>query len=58
MADPAPRTVDQHHAEVLAAVEPQAPSPQPRMDARGLAAAEDVVATLQLPGFDNSAMDG
>lgn len=32
--------------------------PQPLMDALGLAAAEDVVAPISLPSFDNSGMDG
>ncbi|WKN49228.1 gephyrin-like molybdotransferase Glp [Nocardioides sp. Arc9.136] len=58
MADPAPRSVDEHLERVLADIEPLAAHPQPLMDALGLAAAEDVVSTLRLPGFDNSGMDG
>ncbi|MDN4171605.1 molybdopterin molybdotransferase MoeA [Nocardioides sp. SOB77] len=58
MADPDPRSVEQHLEQVLAAIEPLSAHPQPLMEALGLAAAEDVVAGVQLPGFDNSAMDG
>lgn len=43
---------------VLDAVEPLPAYPQPLMDALGLAVAEDVVAPISLPTFDNSAMDG
>jgi molybdopterin molybdotransferase len=51
-------TVDDHLARILAAIEPLPAYPQPLMEALGLAAAEDVVATIDLPSFDNSAMDG
>jgi molybdopterin molybdotransferase len=51
-------TVDEHRARILAAIEPLADFPQPLMEALGLAAAEDVVAEVALPSFDNSAMDG
>ena len=50
--------VDDHLARILAAVEPLPDFPQPLMDTLGLAAAEDVVAPIGLPSFDNSAMDG
>ncbi|MFC6288180.1 gephyrin-like molybdotransferase Glp [Nocardioides sp. GCM10027113] len=43
---------------VLDAVTPLPAFPQPLMDALGLAIAEDVVAPISLPTFDNSAMDG
>jgi molybdopterin molybdotransferase len=60
MADPtsSPSTVDEHVERILAAIEPLAAYPQPLMETLGLAAAEDVVAPLPLPPFDNSAMDG
>jgi len=45
-------------ARVVEAVEPLPAFPQPLMDAMGLAIAEDVVAPISLPSFDNSAMDG
>ncbi len=51
-------SVDEHRDRILATIEPLAAYPQPLMEALGLAAAEDVVAEVALPGFDNSAMDG
>ena len=51
-------TVDEHRARILEATEPLTDFPQPLMEALGLAAAEDVVAEVALPSFDNSAMDG
>lgn len=51
-------SVDDHRARILEAIEPLNAFPQPLMEALGLAAAEDVVATINLPSFDNSAMDG
>jgi len=51
-------SVDDHLARILAAVEPLAPFPQPLLEAQGLAVAEDVHASMALPPFDNSAMDG
>jgi molybdopterin molybdotransferase len=51
-------SVDDHLARILAAVEPLPAFPQPLMEALGLAVAEDVVAPIDLPSFDNSAMDG
>jgi molybdopterin molybdotransferase len=51
-------TVDEHRARILEAIEPLTAFPQPLMEALGLAAAEDVVAEVALPSFDNSAMDG
>ncbi|MEP9362217.1 gephyrin-like molybdotransferase Glp [Nocardioides sp. CN2-186] len=61
MADPGTSdviSVDDHLARILADIEPLADYPQPLMETLGLAAAEDVVATIDLPSFDNSAMDG
>ena len=52
------KSVDQHIADVLAAVHPLHPLPLPLVDAHGCTLAEDVVAASPLPGFDNSAMDG
>jgi molybdopterin molybdotransferase len=43
---------------ILATVSPLPDFPQPLMEALGLALAEDVVAPIALPSFDNSAMDG
>ncbi|WGL51878.1 molybdopterin molybdotransferase MoeA [Nocardioides sp. BP30] len=53
-----PVSPDEHCQRILEAVEPMAAFPQPLMDALGLACAEDVHASVSLPGFDNSAMDG
>jgi molybdopterin molybdotransferase len=53
-----PCTVEEHLARVLGGVRPMAPVSQPLLDTLGLACAEDVVAAVSLPGFDNSAMDG
>ncbi len=53
-----PCTVEEHLARVLAGVRPMAPVVQPLLDNLGLALAEDVVADISLPSFDNSAMDG
>ena len=43
---------------ILATISPLPSFPQPLMEALGLALAEDVVAPISLPSFDNSAMDG
>ena len=51
-------TVEEHLARVLDAIEPLGAFPQPLMETLGLAAAEDVVAPISLPSFDNSGMDG
>ena len=51
-------TVDEHLARILSAVRPLPDFHQPLMDSLGLACTEDVVASLDLPRFDNSAMDG
>lgn len=44
--------------QVLAAVTPAAPQELPLLQARGLCAARALFATVPLPGFDNSMMDG
>jgi molybdopterin molybdotransferase len=51
-------TVEEHLERVLSGVQPLTPVAQPLLDTLGLACAEDVVSTIALPGFDNSAMDG
>ena len=51
-------SVDDHLARILATIEPLPAFPQPLMEAFGLPVAEDVVAPINLPSFDNSAMDG
>jgi molybdopterin molybdotransferase len=53
-----PCTVEEHLERVLGGVRPMTPVAQPLLETLGLACAEDVVATIALPGFDNSAMDG
>ncbi|MFD8753184.1 gephyrin-like molybdotransferase Glp [Kitasatospora sp. NPDC059577] len=61
--DPAPAaprlwTVDEHLADVLAAVGPLPAIELRLLDARGCRLEEDVVADGDLPPFDNSSMDG
>ncbi len=51
-------SVEDHRERVLAAIDPLPAFDQPLMEAFGLSAAEDVRASVALPGFDNSAMDG
>jgi molybdopterin molybdotransferase len=51
-------SVDDHLARILEAIEPLSAYPQPLMEALGLPVAEDVVSSINLPSFDNSAMDG
>ena len=43
---------------ILETVSPLPAFPQPLMDVMGLALAEDVVAAISLPRFDNAGMDG
>ncbi|HUR51712.1 MAG TPA: gephyrin-like molybdotransferase Glp [Mycobacteriales bacterium] len=52
------RSVDEHLAEVLQVVQPLSPLEVGLLDAHGCVLAEDVVAPMPLPGFDNSGMDG
>lgn len=52
------RTVDEHQRVVAALIARRAPVNVALADALGLVLADDVVAPLSLPGFDNSAMDG
>jgi molybdopterin molybdotransferase len=51
-------SVEAHLERILATVRPLPDFPQPLMETLGLAAAEDVVAPIRLPSFDNSGMDG
>ena len=52
------RTVEEHQRVVAGLITGRPPVGLPLSDALGLVLAEDVVAPLSLPGFDNSAMDG
>ena len=52
------RSVEEHQRIVAGLITPSKPGPVPLADALGLVLADDVVAPLSLPGFDNSAMDG
>ncbi|HEY9266003.1 MAG TPA: molybdopterin molybdenumtransferase MoeA, partial [Mycobacterium sp.] len=52
------RSVDEHRRVVAALITARQPVTLPVAEALGLVLAEDVVAPLSLPGFDNSAMDG
>ena len=51
-------TVDEARRRVLDAVRPLAPEPVPLRAAAGRILAEDVASTVDVPPFDNSAMDG
>lgn len=52
------RTVEEHQRVVAELVSARPPVMVPLADALGLTLAQDVVAPIALPGFDNSAMDG
>jgi molybdopterin molybdotransferase len=52
------RSVAEHRRVVADLITPRHAAVLPLSDAEGLALAEDVVAPLSLPVFDNSAMDG
>jgi len=51
-------TVDEHVERIVSALEPLPPYDQPLLEALGLPACEDLDSPVDLPGFDNSAMDG
>lgn len=53
-----PTSVEELVQRVVASVAPLRDFPLPLMEAQGMAIAEDVVAEVALPPFDNSAMDG
>ncbi len=58
-ADPAPlQPVEDYLERVLSRIEPMQPFEHPLMDALGLPVAEDILAPVSLPVFDNSGMDG
>ncbi|MCT7658607.1 molybdopterin molybdotransferase MoeA [Mycobacterium deserti] len=52
------RSVDEHRQVVAGLFATAASTAVPLADALGLVLAQDVIAPLSLPGFDNSAMDG
>ncbi|WP_099038270.1 gephyrin-like molybdotransferase Glp [Mycobacterium neglectum] len=52
------RSVEEHQRVVADLIRRRAPITVPLDDTLGLVLAQDVVAPLSLPGFDNSAMDG
>lgn len=52
------RTVEEHQRVVAGLIERRPPVRLPIAATLGLTLAEDIVAPLSLPGFDNSAMDG
>ncbi len=52
------RTVDQHLRSILGALQPAPTVSLPLTEAMGLVVARDVRSRLDLPGFDNSSMDG
>ncbi len=52
------RSVEEHRRVVAGLIARRPPFNVPLADALGLVLADDVVAPLSLPGFDNSAMDG
>ena len=51
-------SVDEHLERILAQVRRPDPIELALLDAQGLLCAEEVVAESQLPGFDNSQVDG
>ena len=57
-ADPPLVPVEEHLADVLAAIRPVDPVWVPLVHADGSVLAEQVTSTTPLPSFDNSAMDG
>ena len=52
------KSVDEHLADILAGVEPLPALDLGLLDTLGCVLAEDVVSAIDLPGFDNSSMDG
>lgn len=51
-------TVDEHVERIVESLEPLHPYDQPLLEALGLPVCENISAPMDLPGFDNSAMDG
>ena len=52
------RSMQAHRQYLLSCVNPLRPFRQHILDAVGLNICEDIVSTIDLPRFDNSAMDG
>jgi molybdopterin molybdotransferase len=52
------RSVEEHRRVVAGLITRRVPVTLPLADTLGLVLADDIVAPLSLPGFDNSAMDG
>ena len=52
------RSVEEHLAKILDLVTPLPPYEQPMLEALGLPICQDIISTIDLPSFDNSAMDG
>jgi molybdenum cofactor synthesis domain-containing protein len=52
------RTLEEHRDAILAAVSPTTPERRPLAECLGVVLCEDVTSLVDLPGFDNSAMDG
>jgi molybdopterin molybdotransferase len=52
------RSVEDHLGQILEMVQPLPPYEQPLLEAIGLPICEAVTASIDLPTFDNSAMDG
>ncbi len=52
------RSVEEHLSTILELVQPLPPYEQPLMEAIGLPICQDVISSIDLPMFDNSAMDG
>ena len=51
-------TVDEHVERIIESLEPLHPYDQPLLEALGLPVCENISAPMDLPSFDNSAMDG
>ena len=52
------RSLEEHREAILAAVSPLVPVRLPLAECVGLVLCEDITSDVDLPGFDNSAMDG
>jgi molybdopterin molybdotransferase len=52
------KRLEEHLGEILATITPLAPLDLQLLDAHGLTLLEDVASPLNLPSFDNAAMDG
>jgi molybdopterin molybdotransferase len=51
-------TVDEHVERIVESLVPLHPYDQPLLEALGLPVCESIAAPMDLPSFDNSAMDG